>query len=271
MPIANLNIVGRPFALWPATLQLMPGGVLDAGFGRFFVGVTLQNGSGAAWPATEVHLTTRGRQVLAAAGITVGDGLSLGDGAALGQSASGEWISIPALATNATQVVYFKFDVSKAAAGAHTLELEVRDPAVPATLLKAFAPLLVSRTATSGTQRAFSSTCDRGTLTATLSAVTMDQELFRRVLARARAVLHRRRRTSTIWTTTSRSSCPQHFRRAANALETRSARRHFERRARRGRRSFPLRRRDHSPAETDVAVVDDEILTGCRRPLRRVE
>ena len=53
MPISNLNIVGRPFALWPATLQLMPGGVLDAGFGRFFVGVTVQNASGQAWPATE--------------------------------------------------------------------------------------------------------------------------------------------------------------------------------------------------------------------------
>src|SRR3954462_3320494 len=100
MPISNLNIVGRPFTLWPATLQLMPGGVLDAGFGRFFVGVTVQNTSTAAWPATEAHLSPRGRQILAAAGITVGDGLSLGDGAALGQTASGEWISIPALAVN---------------------------------------------------------------------------------------------------------------------------------------------------------------------------
>ncbi len=188
MAISNLNILGRPFALWPTTLQLMPGGVLDAGFGRFFVGVTLQNGSGAAWPASEVHISQRGRQILAAAGITVGDGLSLGDGAALGQSASGEWISVPALAANASQVVFFKFDVSKAAVGAHTLEVEARDPAVPQTLLKASAPLLVSRTVASGTQRAFTTTFDQGTLTASLSAVTMDQELFRRVLSRARAV-----------------------------------------------------------------------------------
>ncbi len=188
MPITGLTVVGRPFALWPATLQVMPGGVLDAGFGRFFVGVTLQNTSGAAWPATEAHLTQRGRQILAAAGITVGEGLSLGDGAALGQTASGEWISIPALANNASQVVFFKLDVSKAAVGAHTLEIEVRDPAVPATLLKVAAPLFVSRTVMSGTQRAFTSSCDRGTLTASLSAVTMDQELFRRVLTRARAV-----------------------------------------------------------------------------------
>jgi hypothetical protein len=188
MPISNLNIVGRPFALWPATLQLMPGGVLDAGFGRFFVGVTVQNGSGTAWPATEAHITTRGRQILAAAGISVGEGLSLGDGAALGQSASGEWVSIPALAANATRVVFFKLDVSKAAVGAHALEIEVRDPLVPATLLKTTAPLFVSRTSASGTQRAFSTVADRGTVTASLSAVTMDQEGFRRVLARARGV-----------------------------------------------------------------------------------
>ena len=86
------------------------------------------------------------------------------------------------------RVVYFKLDVSKAAVGAHTLEIEVRDPAVPATLLKGVAPLFVSRTMASGTQRAFSSACDKGTLTASLSAVTMDQELFRRVLARARGM-----------------------------------------------------------------------------------
>src|SRR3982751_2822936 len=115
MAISNLSIIGRPFALWPATLQLMPGGALDAGFGRVFVGVTVQNTSSAAWPVTEAHLSPRGRQILAAAGITVGDGLSLGDGAALGQTASGEWISMPALAASATRVVFFKLDVSKAA------------------------------------------------------------------------------------------------------------------------------------------------------------
>ncbi len=188
MAIAGLTVIGRPFALWPATLQMMPGGILDAGFGRFFVGVLLSNASAQAWPTTEVHLAPRGRQILAAAGIAVGDGLSLGDAAALGQAASGEWISIPALAAGAAHVAYFKFDVSKAAVGAHTLEIEVRDPAAPQTLLRASTPLFVARSTGSGAERTFSSACDRGTLTASLSAVTMDQELFRRVLARARAI-----------------------------------------------------------------------------------
>ena len=67
MAIAGLTIVGRPFALWPATLQMMPGGLLDAGFQRFFVGVSLSNTSAQAWLATEARLSTRGRQILAAA------------------------------------------------------------------------------------------------------------------------------------------------------------------------------------------------------------
>lgn len=188
MAIGGLEIVGRPFALWPATLQMTPGGVLDVGFRRFFVGVTLSNASTQAWPATEVHLTMRGRQMLAAASITVGDNLSVGDAAALGQSASGEWISIPALAAGGAHTVFFKLDVSRAAVGVTPLELEVRDPAAPQAVLKASAPLFVARTVNSGAPRAFSSTCDRGTLTATLTALTMDQALFRRCLARARAI-----------------------------------------------------------------------------------
>ena len=90
MAIAGMMIVGRPFAAWPATLQVMPEGVLDAGFGRFFVGVRVANGSAQAWPATEIHISARGRRILAAAGISVSDGWSSGDGAAVGQTSNGE-------------------------------------------------------------------------------------------------------------------------------------------------------------------------------------
>jgi hypothetical protein len=167
---------------------MMPGGILDAAFGRFFVGVFMTNGSAQAWPATEAHLTPRCRQILAAAGVTVSDSMSLGDAAALGQSAAGEWVALPALAAGGSQLVFFKLDASKAAVGSHTLEVELRDPAVPQTTLKVTAPLFVARTTTSGTQRAFVSACDKGTLTTALSSVTMDQESFRRVLGRARAL-----------------------------------------------------------------------------------
>ena len=55
MALAGFATTGRPFGVWPATLQVMPEGLIDGGFGRFFVGVRVQNGSAQAWPATEVR------------------------------------------------------------------------------------------------------------------------------------------------------------------------------------------------------------------------
>jgi len=188
MAIAGLTVTRRPIALWPATLQVMPGGVLDAALGRFFVGVTIANTSASGWPAVELRLSARARQILAAAGISVGDSLSLGDAAALAQSAAGEWISVPALPAGAERMVFFKLDVTKAAVGSHALEVEVRDPTAPQTVLTAKAPLLVSRTTMSGAQTDFTSSCDKGTLVAALSGLTVDQESFRRLLGRARAL-----------------------------------------------------------------------------------
>jgi hypothetical protein len=188
MPFATPTILGRPFAVWPATLQVMPEGILDAGFGRFFLGVRLSNGSTQTWPAVEVRISPRGRRILGAAAVSVSDGWSAGDAAAVGQTTSTEWIPVPALAVNAFQVVFFKLDATNATVGLHSLELEVRDPTAPTVTLKVSAPLLVSRTSCHGTQRTFTAASDVGTLSASLSAVTMDQELFRRVLGRVRAI-----------------------------------------------------------------------------------
>jgi len=178
MAVAGFAVSGRPFAVWPGTLQVMPEGVLDAGFGRFFLGVRVADTSGQAWPATEVRLSPRGRKILAAAAISVSDVWSAGDGAAVSQVTASEWIPVPALAAGGIQLVFFKLDVSKATVGTHLLELELRDPTVPATTFKASATLAVARTTCHGTERTFTSTCDQGTLTASLSAITMDQELF---------------------------------------------------------------------------------------------
>lgn len=189
MPLAGFVILGRPFGIWPATLQVMPEGILDAGFGKFFVGVRLSNTSSSAWPATEVRISPRGRRILSAAGIAVSDGWSTGDGAAVAQTTSTEWIPFPALGgAPAYQTVFFKLDVSHATVGVHTIELELRDPASPQMTLKASAPLSVARISCSGTRQSFSSVCDQGTLTAWLGAITVDQESFRTILARARAL-----------------------------------------------------------------------------------
>jgi hypothetical protein len=185
--LASPTIIGRPFALWPATLQVMPEGILDAGFGRFFVGVRIKNGSAAAWPAVEVRISARGRRMLAAAAISVADSLSVAEGAALAQTGTGDWVAIPALPAGAFQAVYFRIDVSLAPAGAHPLELELRDPTVPATRLRVQAMLPVARTTFHCAERLFTSACDRGALFASLTELSLDQELFRSALARVRA------------------------------------------------------------------------------------
>lgn len=188
MPLAGLTVIGRPFAVWPATLQVMPEGIIDAGFGRFFVGVRISNGSTAAWPATEVRLSPRGRRILSAAGVSVSDGWSSGDAGAVGQTSPGEWIPVPILGAGANQMIFFKLDASRATAGLHMLEIEQRDPTVPATTVKASAALPIAKTICHGTQRTFTSTCDQGTLTASMSGITLDQESFRRVLGQARGL-----------------------------------------------------------------------------------
>src|SRR6185295_50863 len=103
MPLAGLTVIGRPFAVWPATLQVMPEGILDAGFGRFFVGVRISNGSAAAWPASEVRISPRSRRILSAASVSVSDGWSSGDAGAVGQTSPGEWIPVPILGAGANQ------------------------------------------------------------------------------------------------------------------------------------------------------------------------
>ena len=67
MAISNLNIVGRPFARWPATLQLVLGGVLDAALGGSSWASRCRMAAGLV-AASEARFTSRGRQILAAAG-----------------------------------------------------------------------------------------------------------------------------------------------------------------------------------------------------------
>jgi hypothetical protein len=187
MAIGGLTIVGRPYGVWPATLQVMPEGILDTAFGRFFVGIRVSNTSAQAWPATEVRLSPRGRRILGAAGMSIGDGWSTRDAAAVAQTAPSEWIPLAALAAGAVTTVFFKLDTTAATPGTHPFELELRDPQATSVVLRGSAPLLVSRTVAHGTQRSFVSTCEQGTLTTAVTGLTVDQEGFRRAVARARA------------------------------------------------------------------------------------
>lgn len=42
--LTGLQLLGGPFAVWPATMQAMPGGTVETALGRFFIGVRLANG-----------------------------------------------------------------------------------------------------------------------------------------------------------------------------------------------------------------------------------
>lgn len=189
MSISGLSVVGRPFAIWPATLQVMPEGLLDTAFGKFFVGVRLSNVSTSVWPATEVRISARGRQILANAGVAISDGWASGDAAAIGQSAPNEWIPIPPLAVAPSyHTVFFKLDATAATVGVHVLELEVRDPSAPQTTLKGQCALSVAKTTCSGPRQPFHSVCDQGTLSASLDALTIDSQSFRSLLGRVRVL-----------------------------------------------------------------------------------
>lgn len=188
MAISGIAVAGRPFALWPATLQMTPSGVLDSAFGRHFVGVALKNSSAQGWGAAEVRVSARGRQTLAAASISISDSWSLGDAAAVGQTMNGDWVVLPALGAGASYLAFFKLDVSRAAPGSHTLELELRETATPQTRYYVSAPVFVAQTSFQGTQGAFKSVCDTGTLTTSLSSLSLDPEVYRRLTARVRTV-----------------------------------------------------------------------------------
>jgi hypothetical protein len=51
-----------PFSVWPATMQIMPGGIFEASLGRYFMAVTVRNVWTQTWPAlAAVGLTARCR------------------------------------------------------------------------------------------------------------------------------------------------------------------------------------------------------------------
>jgi hypothetical protein len=107
--------------------RIMPEGVLDSGFRRLFVGVRVTNGSAQAWPATEVHISPRGRRILAAAGIAVSDGYPAATRLRSRRQprASG---SCRRARARRFQTVFFKMDVSSATPRRHTLELSYAFP-----------------------------------------------------------------------------------------------------------------------------------------------
>jgi hypothetical protein len=186
--LTGIKLVGVPFAVWPATMQVMPGGVADIAFGRFFVGVRLSNGGTPAWPITNARLSPRSRRQLVNAGFVIDDAWSIADLQAFDQQMTGEFVVVPALAASASRMIFFKMDATLAIPGVHDFEIELRDPAAPTVTVVARGALRAAQTKFDSHTLSFVSKADKGTVTASLADASFDLEALRRSIARARAL-----------------------------------------------------------------------------------
>jgi hypothetical protein len=179
-----------PFAIWPATLQMMPEGIFEASLGRYFMAVRVRNVWTEPWPVdAQVGLTPRCRAWLAAGGVVVTDAWSAADQATLGQQVVGGRVRVGALAPWASRLIYFKVDVTNAQPRKHPVEVEVLEPVaedLDHLNRKARAPIMVSRTVYDPAQKVFVSNCDRGTMTVAVKELAADYNTFKQAVARAR-------------------------------------------------------------------------------------
>jgi len=191
--VEKLGMVDQPsapFAVWPATMQVMPEGIFETALGQYFLAVTIRNIWTEPWPAqAAVGLTTRCRSWLEAGGVVVDDMWTANDQAAVGQEVVGGRVLVGPLATWKTRVTYFKVAVSGAQVRKHNVEIEVLQPSaedLDHLNRKARATMLVTRTTYDAATNTFVASCDRGSLRAAVKELTVDYHTFKRAVARAR-------------------------------------------------------------------------------------
>ena len=178
-----------PFSVWPATMQIMPGGIFEASLGRYFMAVTVRNVWTRTWPAlAAVGLTARCRAWLQTGGVIVDDAWTANDQATVGQQVSAGRVFVGPLAPWDTRIIYFKVDVSNAQVRKHQVEIEVLEPAaedLDHINRKARAPIQVSRTTFDSTNQTFTGACDRGTMNVAVKELAVDYHTFKRAVGRA--------------------------------------------------------------------------------------
>jgi hypothetical protein len=188
--LGMLALPSTPFAVWPATLQMMPEGIFEAALGRYLLAVRVENVWTQPWPAgAAVGLTTRCRQWLATAGVTVADNWSADDQAACGQRVVGGAVEVGALQPWQSSLIYFKVDVSGARVQKHNVEVEVVRPQAEDLghlNKRSRGPISVSRTAYDTQKSVFTAESDRGTLTAAIKEIAVDYNTLRRAVTNAR-------------------------------------------------------------------------------------
>src|SRR6266545_3871182 len=189
--LTGMRMIGAPFAIWPATIQMMPSGVADAAFGRVVIAVRISNTGAAAWPVTNARISPRSRQQLANAGMIVEDVWPIGDMLAFDQQMSNECVILPALDAGRNRTIFFKLDVSPGGPrpGVHDLEIELRDPAIASQApVRASGPLRMASTQFDPHSLSFVTVADKATMTTSFATAAFDLEAFRRAVSRARTI-----------------------------------------------------------------------------------
>jgi hypothetical protein len=104
---------------------------------------------------------------------------------ALGQEVVGGRVLTANLAAWATQLLYFKVDVTDAAPRKHQVEVEVAEP-ISHLSKYARSPMMVTQTTYDPDGGVFVSECDRGKLTAAIRELQVDSNTLKRAVFRAR-------------------------------------------------------------------------------------
>lgn len=190
--IGMIDQPSKPFAVYPATVQMMPDGIFEAGLGRYFMAVRVCNVWTKTWPVNAVvGLTSRCRQWLLTEGIVVTDAWSSEDQAVVNQEVVNGRVRVGALKAWESRLVYFKVDVSGASVGKHNIEVEVLEPGAvdpDHKNRKAVSQIFVSRTIYDGVKKVFVSECDRGTLTAAIRELVVDYNTFKKAMGKSREI-----------------------------------------------------------------------------------
>jgi hypothetical protein len=111
------DIAYRPFALRIQDLMSMPDGIFDTLLGTYYMGVRVRNTWGEGFGANDViDISPQGRAALLANGIQIIDAWSNAELLKLGQVQVGTGMSVASLAPGESRTLFFKIDVSAAAA-----------------------------------------------------------------------------------------------------------------------------------------------------------
>ncbi len=194
--LSMIDSPSRGNALWPNTMQLMPEGIFEKTFGRYFLAVRVHNVWTRPWPVgATVGLTESTRLALSNRGIAVSDTWAPEDAAAVGQeitmSNARARAVVGQLAPWESVTVYFKVDLVNVVPNIHTqgIQLNVLEPGAPDPAharRRTSTKMWISDTTFDPVRNVFTAKTDIGQLSAAVRELTVDYRSLKRAVGRAR-------------------------------------------------------------------------------------